>query len=100
MLRGEKATLASKWYRAVEAMSKPAPVSKIPIMIGGAGENKTLQMVAFHGRQPWARRIHHQHGPERVHRGTRTTPWRNLLPHHQRLIQHPNVADLFCHTPV
>ena len=66
----------------------------------GVGENKTLQMVAFHGRQPWARRIHHQHGPKRVHRGTRTTPWRNLLPHHQRLIQHPNVADLFCHTPV
>jgi F420-dependent oxidoreductase-like protein len=46
MLRGEKATLAGKWYNAVEAMNKPAPVSKIPIMIGGAGEKKTLRMVA------------------------------------------------------
>jgi len=46
MLRGEKATLAGKWYNAVDAMNEPAPVSKIPIMIGGAGEKKTLRMVA------------------------------------------------------
>jgi F420-dependent oxidoreductase-like protein len=46
MLRGEKATLAGKWYTATEAMNQPAPASDVAIMIGGAGEKKTLRMAA------------------------------------------------------
>lgn len=46
MLRGEKATLNGKHYQVVDAMNFPAPVSRIPIMIGGNGEKKTLRMVA------------------------------------------------------
>jgi F420-dependent oxidoreductase-like protein len=46
MLRGEKATLAGQWYTTNEAMNEPPPISQIPIMIGGAGEKKTLRMVA------------------------------------------------------
>jgi F420-dependent oxidoreductase-like protein len=46
MLRGERPTLRGKHYTAIDAMNFPAPVSKIPIMIGGKGEKKTLRMVA------------------------------------------------------
>jgi F420-dependent oxidoreductase-like protein len=46
MLRGERPTLRGKHYQVTEAANSPAPVSRIPIMIGGAGEKKTLRMVA------------------------------------------------------
>ncbi len=46
MLRGEKANLDGSWYTAKEAMNEPPPVSKVPVMIGGSGEKKTLRMVA------------------------------------------------------
>jgi F420-dependent oxidoreductase-like protein len=46
MLRGERPTLQGKHYTAADAANSPAPVSKIPIMIGGQGEKKTLRMVA------------------------------------------------------
>ncbi|MBW2315332.1 MAG: LLM class F420-dependent oxidoreductase [Deltaproteobacteria bacterium] len=46
MLRGERPTLSGKHYSVTEAANVPAPVSKIPIMIGGQGEKKTLRMVA------------------------------------------------------
>jgi len=46
MLRGERPTLHGKHYTVTEAANSPAPVSRIPIMIGGAGEKKTLRMVA------------------------------------------------------
>jgi F420-dependent oxidoreductase-like protein len=46
MLRGEEPTLEGKHYRVTQAANSPAPVSKIPIMIGGQGEKKTLRMVA------------------------------------------------------
>jgi F420-dependent oxidoreductase-like protein len=46
MLRSERPTLDGKHYRATEAVNSPAPVSSIPIMIGGSGEKKTLRMVA------------------------------------------------------
>ncbi len=46
MLRGERPTLAGKHYSVTEAVNSPAPISKIPIMIGGQGEKKTLRMVA------------------------------------------------------
>ena len=49
MLRGEKPTLEGKWYRVKEALNVPAPLGRIPIMIGGSGEKKTLRLVAQYG---------------------------------------------------
>ena len=46
MLDGERPTLDGKHYRVTDAANVPAPVSRIPIMIGGSGEKKTLRMVA------------------------------------------------------
>ena len=46
MLRGETVSLDGKHYQVSEAVNSPAPISKVPIMIGGSGEKKTLRMVA------------------------------------------------------
>ncbi|MXP22174.1 TIGR03560 family F420-dependent LLM class oxidoreductase [Gordonia sp. HNM0687] len=46
MLDGTRPSLDGKWYRAREAVNVPAPLSKVPVMIGGGGERKTLRMVA------------------------------------------------------
>ena len=46
MLNGERPTLDGKHYQVTDAINSPAPLSKIPIMIGGSGEKKTLRMVA------------------------------------------------------
>ena len=46
MLKGERPTVAGKFYRSVEAINSPAPVAPIPVMIGGQGEKKTLRLVA------------------------------------------------------
>jgi alkanesulfonate monooxygenase SsuD/methylene tetrahydromethanopterin reductase-like flavin-dependent oxidoreductase (luciferase family) len=46
MLRGEPITLHGKHYQVQDAVNSPAPISRIPIMIGGGGEKKTLRMVA------------------------------------------------------
>ena len=46
MLRGERSTLSGKWYQVQEAMNHPAPLGRIPVMIGGGGERKTLRLVA------------------------------------------------------
>ncbi len=46
MLRDERPTLEGKHYRVTEAANSPAPISRIPVMIGGAGEKKTLRRVA------------------------------------------------------
>jgi F420-dependent oxidoreductase-like protein len=46
MLRGERPSLDGKHYTAVDAINSPAPISKVPLMIGGGGEKKTLRMVA------------------------------------------------------
>src|ERR1700748_1835024 len=46
LLRGEQVTLDGKWYQVFDAMNHPAPLSRIPVMIGGAGERKTLRMAA------------------------------------------------------
>ncbi|MEO9330157.1 TIGR03560 family F420-dependent LLM class oxidoreductase [Gordonia aurantiaca] len=46
MLAGERPTLDSRRYHVSEALNVPAPLSTIPIMIGGGGEKKTLRMVA------------------------------------------------------
>lgn len=49
MLRGEPVSLDGKHFRVTEAINAPAPISRIPIMIGGSGEKKTLRMVAQYG---------------------------------------------------
>ncbi len=46
MLRAEPITLSGKYYSTLDAVNSPAPISRIPIMIGGGGEKKTLRMVA------------------------------------------------------
>ncbi|MET4164071.1 MULTISPECIES: LLM class F420-dependent oxidoreductase [Gordonia] len=46
MLAGEAPSLDGKRYRVADALNVPAPLSKIPVMIGGGGERKTLRMVA------------------------------------------------------
>jgi F420-dependent oxidoreductase-like protein len=46
MLRGEQVTFAGKYYQVNDAVNSPAPLSRIPLMIGGSGEKKTLRMVA------------------------------------------------------
>lgn len=48
MLDGTKPSLDGKWYQVREAVNSPAPLGKIPIMIGGGGEKKTLRLVAKH----------------------------------------------------
>lgn len=46
MLRGERVSLDGKHYQVVDAVNSPPPVGRIPVMIGGGGERKTLRMVA------------------------------------------------------
>ncbi len=46
MLRGERVTFAGDRYQIRDAFNSPAPLSGIPVMIGGGGERKTLRMVA------------------------------------------------------
>jgi F420-dependent oxidoreductase-like protein len=46
MLRDERPTFAGRHYRVTDAINQPPPVGRIPVMIGGAGERKTLRMVA------------------------------------------------------
>ncbi|MEZ5342498.1 MAG: LLM class F420-dependent oxidoreductase [Acidimicrobiales bacterium] len=46
MLRGERPTLSGKHYSVTDAINSPAPLSNVPVMIGGSGEKKTLRMVA------------------------------------------------------
>ena len=46
MLRDERPTVSGKHYHVTDAINRPAPLSPIPIMIGGGGEKKTLKLVA------------------------------------------------------
>ena len=46
MLRGERVTFSGNHYAVQDAINSPAPISRIPVMIGGQGEKKTLRMVA------------------------------------------------------
>ena len=49
MLRGERPSLDGKHYTVKNAINEPQPVGRIPVMIGGSGEKKTLRMVAQYG---------------------------------------------------
>lgn len=49
MLRGEPVSLDGKHFQVSDAINSPAPISRVPIMIGGSGEKKTLRMVAQYG---------------------------------------------------
>lgn len=46
MLRDERPTVAGRHYRVTDAVNQPPAVGTIPVMIGGAGEKKTLRLVA------------------------------------------------------
>jgi F420-dependent oxidoreductase-like protein len=46
MLRDERPTFAGDHYAVTDAVNQPPPVGRIPVMIGGSGERKTLRMVA------------------------------------------------------
>jgi F420-dependent oxidoreductase-like protein len=46
MLRGERPTVHGEHYTVTDAINEPQPLSRIPVMIGGSGEKKTLRMVA------------------------------------------------------
>jgi F420-dependent oxidoreductase-like protein len=48
MLAGDRPSLDGQWYRVSDAINSPAPLSRIPILIGGAGEKKTLRLVALY----------------------------------------------------
>lgn len=46
MLRGDRPTVAGDTYEVTDAVNSPAPLSRVPVMIGGNGERKTLRLVA------------------------------------------------------
>jgi F420-dependent oxidoreductase-like protein len=46
MLRGERPSLQGAHYTVTDAINEPQPLSRVPVMIGGSGERKTLRMVA------------------------------------------------------
>jgi F420-dependent oxidoreductase-like protein len=50
MLKDERPSFAGKHYTAQELINRPAPLTADgpPLMIGGAGEKKTLRLVAQH----------------------------------------------------
>jgi F420-dependent oxidoreductase-like protein len=51
MLRGERPTFTGEHYQVTEAFNEPPPIGRIPVMIGGQGEKKTLRMVAQYADQ-------------------------------------------------
>jgi F420-dependent oxidoreductase-like protein len=46
MLRDERPTFDGEHYHVKDAINHPPPVGRIPVMIGGSGEKKTLRLVA------------------------------------------------------
>jgi F420-dependent oxidoreductase-like protein len=53
MLRGERPTLDGRFYTAQQTINRPAPLQPggPSIMIGGAGERRTLRLVAQHAHE-------------------------------------------------
>jgi F420-dependent oxidoreductase-like protein len=48
MIKGERPTFSGKYYRTNEAMAEPRFRERIPLMIGGSGEKKTIPLAARH----------------------------------------------------
>jgi alkanesulfonate monooxygenase SsuD/methylene tetrahydromethanopterin reductase-like flavin-dependent oxidoreductase (luciferase family) len=49
LLAGETVTHEGRFYRFVDALSRPLPVqARVPILIGGSGRKKTLRTTALH----------------------------------------------------
>jgi F420-dependent oxidoreductase-like protein len=48
MIKGERATFSGKWYHANEAFANPRFRERIPLMIGGSGEKKTIPLAVRH----------------------------------------------------
>jgi F420-dependent oxidoreductase-like protein len=46
MFDGDETPFTGKHYRLDRPLNSPAPLSRIPILIGGGGERKTLRLVA------------------------------------------------------
>jgi F420-dependent oxidoreductase-like protein len=46
MLRDERPSFEGKHYTVRDAINQPPPLSRVPVMIGGSGEKKTLRLVA------------------------------------------------------
>ncbi|HEX6286173.1 MAG TPA: LLM class F420-dependent oxidoreductase [Acidimicrobiia bacterium] len=46
MLDGNRPSLDGEHYKFQDVINQPPPVGRIPVMIGGSGEKKTLRMVA------------------------------------------------------
>ncbi|MET1000324.1 MAG: LLM class F420-dependent oxidoreductase [Acidimicrobiia bacterium] len=46
MLRNERPTFTGKHYSVNNAINSPPTVGRVPVMIGGSGERKTLRLVA------------------------------------------------------
>jgi F420-dependent oxidoreductase-like protein len=48
MLAGERPTFSGQYYRVNEAIAEPRFCDRIPLMIGGSGEKKTIPLAARH----------------------------------------------------
>lgn len=46
LLDGERVTLRGRWVTLDGAVNDPPPVARMPLMIGGSGERRTLRIVA------------------------------------------------------
>src|SRR5581483_11675483 len=52
MFDGDHVTFEGRYYRTADARNLPRPVQRrIPIMIGGGGEKRTLKLVARYADQ-------------------------------------------------
>jgi F420-dependent oxidoreductase-like protein len=46
MFDSKRPTIEGQYYRTHDVLNVPAPVSRVPILVGGGGEQRTLRLVA------------------------------------------------------